>query len=314
MRTLSSFVCLGGVTIAILAAPPASASPCAKDQVACHTGGGVAVIFGANSGTFKNPVPHRPPLPRGDDVVRPKQGDQPVSAPPRPRTPLQTARGGGGIAAIADSTVSDVVTAPLAEDVCSKSDVVGTRSCVEAPTATPPAPSRPAAPAALADPVAPAPPPPPTYTAEEAAAQAWTTQTFTKPNVAIQPVGNTTLAGLPTYFQATFGAAGLAPGETVTTTVLGHTITIRPTNVRYTYHFGDGTSLGPTADAGGPYPSGKITHTYPRKGTVSTRIDITIAGQFQENGGAWQDIPGSTTVSGTPQQLTVAILQSRLHR
>lgn len=153
----------------------------------------------------------------------------------------------------------------------------------------------------------------PTYTPEEAAAQAWTTQIFTKPGVDIQPVGNTTLTGLPTYFRAAFGAEGLAPGESVTTTVLGHTVTIRPASALYTYHYGDGTSHGPTPDAGGVYPSGAVTHTYARKGVVNTRIDVTLTGEFRIGGGAWQPIPGSTTVAGTPEQLTVAILQSRLH-
>lgn len=155
--------------------------------------------------------------------------------------------------------------------------------------------------------------PVPTYTPEEAAAQAWTTQLFTKPGVKIQPVGNTTLTGLPTYFRAAFGAEGLAPGESVTTTVLGHTVTIRPASALYTYHYGDGTSHGPTTDAGGTYPSGKITHTYGRKAVVTTRIDVTLTGEFRIGGGAWQPIPGSTTVRGTPEQLTVAVLQSRLH-
>lgn len=153
----------------------------------------------------------------------------------------------------------------------------------------------------------------PTYTPEEAAARAWTTQIFTKPGVDIQPVGNTTLTGLPTYFRAAFGAEGLAPGESVTTTVLGHTVTIRPASALYTYHYGDGTSHGPTPDAGGVYPSGAVTHTYARKGVVNTRIDVTLTGEFRIGGGAWQPIPGSTTVAGTPEQLTVAILQSRLH-
>ena len=153
----------------------------------------------------------------------------------------------------------------------------------------------------------------PTYTPEEAAAQAWTTQIFTKPGVDIQPVGNTTLTGLPTYFRAAFGAEGLAPGESVTTTVLGHTVTIRPASALYTYHYGDGTNHGPTPDAGGIYPSGGVTHTYVRKGVVNTRIDVTLTGEFRIGGGAWQPIPGSTTVAGTPEQLTVAILQSRLH-
>lgn len=203
----------------------------------------------------------------------------------------------------------------LADNPCDTGDgSIPKLTCVNFDPAKPGTPTTPApGPAPTTAGAAPAPPPPPTYTTEEAAAQAWTTQTFTKPSVSIQPVGNTTLAGLPTYFQAAFGAAGLAPGESVTVTVLGHTLTLRPTNVTYTYHFGDGATQGPTSDTGGPYPTGAITHTYPEKRSVTTRIDVTLSGQYQENGGAWQTIPGSTTVTGESQQLTVAILQSRLH-
>lgn len=152
----------------------------------------------------------------------------------------------------------------------------------------------------------------PAATPAHAAQVAWTTQPLAKPVVTIEPTGNTTLAGLPTYFSAGFGAAGLAPGESVTSTVLGHTVTIRPTGAMYTYVFGDGSTYGPTSDTGGPYPTGGVRHTYTKKGDVVTRVDVTLVGQYQADGGAWQTIPGSTTVTGTPQPLTVAILQSRL--
>lgn len=183
-------------------------------------------------------------------------------------------------------------------------------SCVNYTTA-PPAPTTTTPASGTA--TAPAAPAAPTYTAEQAATQAWTTQTFTKATVAIQPTGNTTLTGLPTYFHATYGPDGLAPGETTTVTVLGHTITLRPTDVTYTYHYGDTATHGPTTDAGGPYPTGTVTHTYPTKGTVTTRIDTTLSGQYQENNGPWRTIPGATTITGQPQRLTIATLQSRLH-
>ena len=118
---------------------------------------------------------------------------------------------------------------------------------------------------------------------------------------------------MPTYFHATYGPDGLAPGETTTVTLLGHTITLRPTDVTYTYHYGDTATYGPTTDAGGPYPTGNVTHTYPTKGTVTTRIDTTLSGQYQENNGPWRTIPGATTITGQPQRLTIATLQSRLH-
>lgn len=170
---------------------------------------------------------------------------------------------------------------------------------------------RPVSAAPAANPVATA-PPPSKATPVQAAAQAWTTQPFAAAHVSMQPVGNETLTGLPTYFQATFPGTGLAPGEQVSATVLGQRVTIRPASAQYTYDFGDGTSQGPTPDAGGPYPNGHITHTYEKSATVTVRIDVTLTGEFQVAGGAWEPIPGSTTVRGVPQQLQVEIMQSRL--
>lgn len=156
------------------------------------------------------------------------------------------------------------------------------------------------------------PPPPPPPTTEEVTTHAWTNAPFAKPQVNIQPVGNVTLTGLPTYFQATFGE-GLAPGETVTTELLGHQVEIRPTRVTYTYYFGDGSKAGPTTDVGGPYPTGNIKHTYTKKGSVTTRIDATYYGQFRIDGqGDWTTIPSSATVTGPTQTLQVRIMQSRL--
>lgn len=152
----------------------------------------------------------------------------------------------------------------------------------------------------------------PTISPVEIATQAWTTQKFAKPGASLQPVGNITLPGLATYFEASFPAAGLAPGESVTVTMLGQQVSLRPRSVQYTYHFGDGTSFGPTPNRGGPYPTGTVRHTYQRKGTVTVRIDVTLSGEFSIDGGAWQPIPGTTTVQGTPSTLQVRPLQSRL--
>lgn len=80
----------------------------------------------------------------------------------------------------------------------------------------------------------------------------------------------------------------------------------------YTYHYGDGTTFGPTSNAGGPYPAGTITHTYTKTGRVSTRIDMTVSGEYKEGDGAWTPIPGTTTITGNTTQLTVRPLQSRL--
>jgi len=107
-------------------------------------------------------------------------------------------------------------------------------------------------------------------------------------------------------------ATGFQPGEIDTITLLGTPVRIRPTLQGYTYVFGDGTSFGPTASPGGPYPIGDITHAYPTAGTYNARIDITYGGEFSVAGGAWIPIPDTVTVAGRLQPLTVKTVHARL--
>ena len=265
------------------------------------------IIHVTNPGVPTKPTPGRPgvgwtPPPPRDTT------NYPGTQPGRPHT--ENGPNTGDIAAYYDADSASVHARPADTPCATGEGQTPKLSCVNYTTA-PPAPTTTTPASGTA--TAPAAPAAPTYTAEQAATQAWTTQTFTKATVAIQPTGNTTLAGLPTYFHATYGPDGLAPGETTTVTLLGHTITLRPTDVTYTYHYGDTATYGPTTDAGGPYPTGTVTHTYPTKGTVTTRIDTTLSGQYQENNGPWRTIPGATTITGQPQRLTIATLQSRLH-
>jgi hypothetical protein len=43
----------------------------------------------------------------------------------------------------------------------------------------------------------------------------------------------------------------------------------------YTVDWGDGTVTGPHTDPGGPYPDGRITHTYQRSGTYDIVVTQT---------------------------------------
>ena len=300
---------------AVLASAPAAASgnPCeGTSRQACLGGDtvSVAVVTGKKEGRGQLPDgPQRPQNARPGTGTLPQIGTG--SAAPHPGAPEGASTGRAATTGTTTATVDATVSTRLADIPCATGEGHTPKlSCVNYTTA-PPAPTTTTPASGTA--TAPAAPAAPTYTAEQAATQAWTTQTFTKATVAIQPTGNTTLTGLPTYFHATYGPDGLAPGETTTVTLLGHTITLRPTDVTYTYHYGDTTTHGPTTDAGGPYPTGTVTHTYPTKGTVTTRIDTTLSGQYQENNGPWHTIPGATTITGQPQQLTIATLQSRLH-
>ncbi len=138
---------------------------------------------------------------------------------------------------------------------------------------------------------------------------------FAVPGLVIQPKGNVTLVTLPTYFEVRWPTAGFEPDEVDRpdpATMLGYTVEIRPTLESITYVFGDGQKSEPTTSLGGPYPTGDVTTTYSRAGTFATRADVTYAGQFRVNGGAWIDIPDTVTVQGTPQNLQVRTATNRL--
>lgn len=135
---------------------------------------------------------------------------------------------------------------------------------------------------------------------------------FAVPQVSVQPVGGITLVTLPTFFETVFPQEGFEPGEVDTTSLLGFAVDIRPRLDAVTYHFGDGASEGPTVDTGGPYPDGGITHVYSSRGQVQARADVTYGGQFRVDGGVWNDIPGTATITGTPVTITVKESRARL--
>jgi hypothetical protein len=72
----------------------------------------------------------------------------------------------------------------------------------------------------------------------------------------------------------------------------------------FVWRFGDGASKR-TSTPGSAYPDLEITHKYARKGRVSPSVDTTYAAQFRVGGGAWQDVAGTVTIPGSPQQLRV---------
>jgi hypothetical protein len=145
--------------------------------------------------------------------------------------------------------------------------------------------------------------------------QAFTSTEFTVATVNIQPEGDLTLVNLPTYFQTVFPEQGYGPEEVNTIDpgrMLGHDVQVRPLVKSVTYRLG-GTTIGPTTSLGGPYPEGDVIATYTQPGTCQVRADITYAGQYRLDGGAWTDIPGQVTRQGAPVTLTVKEARARLY-
>lgn len=141
---------------------------------------------------------------------------------------------------------------------------------------------------------------------------AWAKTPFAKPGLSTQPVGGRTLVTLPTYFEIKWPADGFQPDEVRTVTLLGQQVRIKPTFKSNNFVFGDGTSSGPTSSFGGPYPTGDITHKYDKAGTVTVSASTVYGGEFSINGGAYVPIPGTATVTGPSQQLTIVTAKNRL--
>jgi hypothetical protein len=138
---------------------------------------------------------------------------------------------------------------------------------------------------------------------------------FARAQLEVQPRGNVTLVRLPTYFEARWPQAGFAPGEVDRVDparMAGFAVEIRPVAKSLTYVYGDGSTSGPTTSTGGPYPGGDITRTYTRAGTFAVRVDVTYGGQFRVSRGEWIDIPGTVTIRGTSEDLSVRTAQARL--
>jgi hypothetical protein len=135
---------------------------------------------------------------------------------------------------------------------------------------------------------------------------------FAHPMAHVQPEGNVTLVNLPTYYEVRWPAAGYEPGEVATVRLLGREIRLRPQAVSFTYRFGDGASEGPTSDAGGPYPVGRIRHTYQATGQVAVSIEAVYSGQYALPGGAWQPIDLTVPVAGDPEVVQVRQARARL--
>lgn len=122
----------------------------------------------------------------------------------------------------------------------------------------------------------------------------------------IQPPDGLTLVNFDTNFYTTS-----TQPVTRQVTLLGQQITIEATPAEYQWQFGDGQSLASTKP-GAAYPALTITHNYERKGTYSPQLDTVYSGRYRVGGGPWQDIPGTHTVPGTPEQLRAIEAQPKL--
>ncbi|MGO4130822.1 hypothetical protein AB4028_06120 [Janibacter sp. RAF20_2_2] len=158
------------------------------------------------------------------------------------------------------------------------------------------------------------PPPPPTPTITQIR-EAFLELPFAKPKTSMQPVGNKTLVGLPTYYRATWpSTGGLKPGDvSKPVKLLSWSIEFEIASKDYRYDYGDGSTSSWTSSAGGRYPDGDITHTYDSTGTREVKVDARLVGQYRVNGGAWQDLGAVADLQDEPvTELEVVGTRTRL--
>ena len=142
--------------------------------------------------------------------------------------------------------------------------------------------------------------------------QAFRQVDFALPAVHVQPEGNVTLVNLPTYFEVRWPAQGVQPREIATVQLLGRSVRIRPLGKSFVYRFGDGELLGPTSDAGGPYPEGRIRHTYTRPAKAVVSVVATYGAEFSVDEGPWQGVGETVTIDGPAQGVQVREARARL--
>jgi hypothetical protein len=91
-----------------------------------------------------------------------------------------------------------------------------------------------------------------------------------------------------------------------TISLLGQRVEVEATPSTYTWHHGDGTS-SQTSTPGARYPAQDVIHEYTDAHvTVTPSVDVTYTARFRVNGGAWQDIPETVTISGPAGSLRIA--------
>lgn len=90
--------------------------------------------------------------------------------------------------------------------------------------------------------------------------------------------------------------------------IIGYTVDVRLEPVSYVWHWGDGSTTE-TSVPGRPYPSTDVTHTYLRStapgDSLSLSVDVLYRASYRVDGGSWQEIPDTLTISGTASAMPV---------
>jgi hypothetical protein len=90
-----------------------------------------------------------------------------------------------------------------------------------------------------------------------------------------------------------------------TVALLGHSVRLECTPVRYMWVHGDGTTAS-TGKPGRPYPAKDVTHRYQRPGNdLRARVDTTYSVRYSVDGGRWTDLAEPLTAPGPSTAIDV---------
>jgi hypothetical protein len=110
----------------------------------------------------------------------------------------------------------------------------------------------------------------------------------------VEPGDGDVLIRIPTNTYASAEPVELA------TTLVGFPVAVRATPVAYTWDYGDGTVVGPTEDAGAPWPDNTTGHVYEVPGVYAITLTTHYTGEYSVAGGPFLPIPGQATVTSEP--------------
>lgn len=94
-------------------------------------------------------------------------------------------------------------------------------------------------------------------------------------------------------------------------TILAQKVHVVATPVRYTWNYGDGTTLGPQQSAGGPLPEDRwgektrTSHVYSQTGDFQVVLTTYFQGTYSVNSGPPMPIPGQGQFNAPPQVISV---------
>lgn len=114
----------------------------------------------------------------------------------------------------------------------------------------------------------------------------------------VEPPGGYVLAGVPVNVYAVDSGS-----SDLSTVVLGIPVVVRVTPASWSWSFGDGGSVGPTSDPGGPYPTLTNSHAYSRTGSYAITMTTYYTAQLSVAGGPFEPIAGQASVASTPSTL-----------